>query len=106
MSEYPELDRLLSRYLDGSATAVDLATLEKRLASDEQFGEHFARWCLAHRQIADLLTESKLHHLMDQFATSSPGLPKEAFREHRERRENSVGGGGGRRALAWAALAG
>ncbi|MEX2091042.1 MAG: LamG-like jellyroll fold domain-containing protein [Pirellulales bacterium] len=108
MSEYLELDRLLSRYLDGSATAADMATLEATLAADEQFAEHFARWCLAHRQIADLHTESKLHDLMDQFATSSPGLPKEAFRERRERSVGGGGGGGGggKWLLAWAVLAG
>ncbi len=108
MSEYPELDRLLSRYLDGSAEAADMATLEATLAADEQFAEHFARWCLAHRQIADLLTESKLHLLMDQFATSSPSLPKEAFRERRERSSGGSGGGsgGGRRMFAWATIAG
>ena len=103
MSEYPELDRLLSLYLDGSATAAHIATLEATLAADEQFAEHFARWCLAHRQIADLHMESKLHDLMDQFATSSPSLPKEAFRERRER---SGGGGGGKWLLASAVLAG
>jgi hypothetical protein len=99
MSEYSEFDRLVSRYLDGSATAADMTTLETKLAADEQFAEHFARWCLAHRQISDLLTESKLHQLMEQFATSSPGLPKEAFREQRERNDGS-----GRR-LVWASLA-
>lgn len=105
MAESTELDRVVSRFLDGTATAADMAVLESRLAADEQFADHLARWCLTHRQVADLLTESKLHDLMDQFATSSPSLPKEVFRERQER---SAGGGrfGGQRMLAWAALAG
>ena len=80
MSEYPDLDRLLSRFLDGSVAAAELTLLESQLASDERFAEHLARWCLAHRQITELLTESKLHLLMDQCVRSSPALPKEAFR--------------------------
>jgi hypothetical protein len=100
--EFAEFDRMLSRYFDGSATPSDMATLEAKLAGDDLFAEHAARWCLAHRQIADLLTESKLHDLMDQFATSSPGLPKEAFREQRERPARR----GPSRLLGWAALAG
>jgi anti-sigma factor RsiW len=81
MSEYPELDRLLSRFLDGAASSEDMAMLESQLQAEERFADHFARWCLAHRQITELLTESELHRLMDQFVTSSPGLPKDAFRK-------------------------
>lgn len=81
MGMYRELDPLLSRFLDGSLTADELATLESRLTTDERFGDHFARWCLEHRQITELLAESKLHRLMDQFVTMSPALPKAAFRE-------------------------
>ncbi len=40
MLEYAELDRLLSRYFDGSVAADELALLESRLAADEQFAEH------------------------------------------------------------------
>jgi hypothetical protein len=104
MTDYSELDRILGRYLDGSASAADIATIEERLANDVDCAERIARWCFTHRQISDLLTESKLHDLLDQFSTSSPMLPKEAFREGREK---SVGSGRrGRRLLAWAAIAG
>jgi len=84
MSEYAELDRILSRYLDGSVDADELALLESQLAADEQFAEHFARWCLAHRQVSELLTENKLHRLMDQFVTTAPGLPKETVKQLRQ----------------------
>ena len=84
----------------------------RKLAADEQFAEHVARWCLTHRQVSELLTESKLHRLMDQFVTTSPGLPKETMKQlressaavARERRERKFGGG--LRALGWAALFG
>jgi Concanavalin A-like lectin/glucanases superfamily len=84
MSDYPDLDRLLSRYLDGSVDADELALLESQLAVDEHFAEHFARWCLAHRQVSELLTENKLHRLMDQFVTTAPGLPKQTVNQLRE----------------------
>jgi anti-sigma factor RsiW len=74
--EYGQYDRLLSRYVDGALDAKELGELERMLLSDNQFVEHVARWCLTHRQIADLLTESALHHLMDQFVQTSPGLAR------------------------------
>jgi hypothetical protein len=77
--QFPQFDRLVSRFLDGDISANELSLLESKLTSDEQFAEHFARWCLAHRQITELLTESKLHVLMDQYVKSSPALPKDAF---------------------------
>ena len=55
---------------------ASLAKLERELLADDKFVDRFARWCLTHRQIADLLTESALHHLMDQFVQTSPGLPR------------------------------
>lgn len=103
MSEYAELDRILSRYFDGSASAADVAELESRLADDAAAAEHVARWCFTHRQIADLLAESQLHDLMDRFS-SSPLLPKEAFRTGRDR--NAESGRFGQRMMSWAALAG
>jgi anti-sigma factor RsiW len=112
MSEYSELDRTLSRYLDGSVTADELALLESQLAADAQFAEHVARWCLAHRQVSELLTENKLHRLMDQFVTTSPGLPKETVKQLREssaavaRERNSRAPHARLRTLGWASLAG
>jgi hypothetical protein len=111
MPEYPELDRLLSRYLDGSVTADELALLESQLGTDEQFAEHVARWCLAHRQVSELLTENKLHRLMDQFVATAPGLPKETVKQLRESstavaRDRSGRSDSGRfRSLSWAAFA-
>jgi hypothetical protein len=81
MSEHAKFEKVLSDFLEGSLSSDELATLEARLASDETFADEFARWCLAHRQIMELLAESKLHRLMDQFVTSSPGLPKAALRQ-------------------------
>lgn len=80
MSDFAELDAILNRYLDGVASAEEIARLENALAEDQQFADHFARWCLAHRQITELLNESKLHQLMDDFVTSAPTLPKAARR--------------------------
>lgn len=103
MDDFTALDGVLSRYFDGTATAEDLAALELRLVNDAAAADHAARWCYTHRQVSDLLAESKLHDLLDQFSNSSPTLPKEAFRVGHERR---VASGGERRYLSWAALAG
>lgn len=102
MSAYSDFDRLLSRYLDGSASAADMTALEAQLANDDQFAEHVAQWCLAHRQISELLTESKLHDLMDQFSTTMPGLPREALREPRAERSTVLSWS---QRLAWTGLA-
>ena len=75
MTEQPEFDPLFSRYLDGSITANDLVELESKILADEQFALHFSRGCLLHRQIAELLNESNLHQIMEQFAAGTP-LPK------------------------------
>ena len=58
MSDEAEFDRLLSRYLDGSVSAAELAQLESRLLADDEFTRRFSRWCLLHRQISELFTES------------------------------------------------
>ncbi|HZZ27657.1 MAG TPA: LamG-like jellyroll fold domain-containing protein [Pirellulales bacterium] len=79
MSAESEFDLLLSRYLDGTVTADELARLESRLLSDNEFAQYFSRWCLLHRQISELFTESALHEIMDQFAQGAPGLSKRAF---------------------------
>lgn len=78
MSAYPELDGILSRFLDGSMTSSEVERLERALADDAAFADHFARWCLAHRQITELLTENKLHDLMDRFVMTAPSFPKTA----------------------------
>jgi anti-sigma factor RsiW len=79
MSIQPEFDRLLSQYLEGEISADELAALENKLLADDEFAEHVSRWCLMHRQIAELLSEHQLHQLMDQFIQGSPTLPKQAF---------------------------
>lgn len=76
MSEFQEFDRLLSRYFEGELTEQELQALESQLLASDAFAEHFSRWCLMHRQVAELLTEDTLHALMDQFVTGSPALPK------------------------------
>ncbi len=76
MTDYAELDHLLSRYLDGTVNAEELAILETRLVADEKFAAHFSRWCLLHQQISELFTESALHEIMDQFVKGTPALPK------------------------------
>jgi anti-sigma factor RsiW len=76
MTDYAEFDHLLSRYLDGTVNAEELALLEARLVADEKFAAHFSRWCLLHQQISELFTESALHEIMDQFVKGTPALPK------------------------------
>src|SRR5688572_21909048 len=79
MCDYSEYDELLSRYFDGDATADDVTRLEAALARDERLAEYVSQWCLMHRQVVELLREDALHHLMDQFATGAPSLPKKIF---------------------------
>jgi len=78
MTEYPDLDRMLSRYFDGSISAKELAELESRVLADEEFADRVSRSCLLHRQIAELLTETRLHELMDNFIKGSRTLPQDA----------------------------
>ena len=78
MAEYSEMDRILSRYFDGSICAEELSKLEAKLLADGEFANHVSRTCLMHRQVSELLTETKLHALMDNFVTGSRTLPKDA----------------------------
>ncbi len=78
-SQYSALDRILSRYFDGTIDAEELAELEAKLVADNQFAAYASRWCLLHRQIAELLTETKLHELMDDFIKGSPTFPKDTL---------------------------
>src|SRR5882757_1817157 len=73
------LDRILSRYFDGSICAEELAELEAKLVADDQFAAYASRWCLLHRQIAELLTETQLHELMDDFIKGSPTFPRDTL---------------------------
>src|SRR6478752_1865023 len=78
-NEYSGLDRILSRYFDGSIGAEELAELEAKLNADDQFAAYASRWCLLHRQIAELLTETQLHELMDDFIKGSPTFPRDTL---------------------------
>lgn len=79
MSEYNELDAILSRYFDGSISDAELAQFDAAIISDAEFSRHVARWCVMHQHIGDLLTERLLHQLMDQYAAASPALRQEIF---------------------------
>ena len=81
MNDGSEFDVLLSRYFDGTLSPSELAELEAKLLADEAFAEHVSSWCLVHRQIIELLTETRLHDLLDQFVQGTPGLPGRAFRQ-------------------------
>lgn len=75
----PALEALLGRYFDGAAGATEIAQLEARLIADESFADRVSQWCLMHRQIADLMTESALHEMMDRFVQGTPGPPRGVF---------------------------
>lgn len=77
MTDYDRMAPLVSRYFDGLSTREELAELEERLLTDDEFAQHVSRWCLMHGHVAELLTESALHQLMDQFKSSSPGARAE-----------------------------
>jgi Concanavalin A-like lectin/glucanases superfamily len=115
MSNFSQYDGLVSRYVDGLLNPDELAELERMLLADDQFAEHFARWCLTHRQIAELLTESALHHLMDQFVQGSPGVPRHSLshlatvgnrNRPNESRDNTAVSEPGRPVRSWLSRAG
>lgn len=68
--------RLISLYFDGVLDSEELSELEQRLIEDTAFADLFARCSLTHRQVIELLTEDKLHLLLDQAVASSPSLPR------------------------------
>lgn len=69
--------RLISLYLDGTLNAEELSEIERSLIEDSRFADLFARCSLTHRQVIELLTEDKLHVLLDQAVASSPSLPRD-----------------------------
>ena len=110
-------DELISGYFEESLDAGQLRQFETRLVDDPAFADQVARWSLLHRQVFELLAESKLHALMDRAVASSPSLPSD-FRAELEaaaaRRSGSPGPTDGSRArrpdrswrrLAWTAIA-
>ncbi len=110
-------DELISGYFEESLDAGQLRQFETRLVDDPAFADQVARWSLLHRQVFELLAESKLHALMDRAVTSSPSLPSD-FRAELEaaaaRRSGSPGPTDSSRArrpdrswrrLAWPAIA-
>jgi hypothetical protein len=78
-SQFAEFDELLSRYVEGTASAEEVSQLEARLVADEGFADHFSRWCLMHRQIGELMTEDALHEMMDRYVQGTPGPPRGVF---------------------------
>lgn len=72
-----ESDELISRYLEGALDADELQQFETRLIADQAFADEVARWSLMHRQVFELLAESKLHALLDEAVASSPSFPSE-----------------------------
>jgi hypothetical protein len=95
-----ELDELLNRYFDGAATAEEVARLEDRLLTDEGFADRVSQWCLMHRQIVELMTESALHEMMDRFVQAAPGPPK-PLRSVASRRGAAADAPSGRTTSPW-----
>jgi hypothetical protein len=73
------LGALLCSYWVGSSSAAEIAVLEARLIADEAFADRVSQWCLMHRQIGELMTESALHEMMDRFVQGMPGPPRGVF---------------------------
>jgi hypothetical protein len=73
------LGALLCSYWVGSSSAAEIAVLEARLIADEAFADRVSQWCLMHRQIGELKTESALHEMTDQFVQGTPGPPRGVF---------------------------
>jgi hypothetical protein len=69
--------RLINGYLDNVLSAEEISGLEDKLNQGTEFADQFARCALTHRQITELLTEEKLHTLLDRAVGVSPSLPRE-----------------------------
>lgn len=69
------LEALFSRYLDGQIGAEELAELERLILGDPKVADYLSEWCLIHRQIGDVLSEDRLHGLIDQYLVGRPGPP-------------------------------
>ncbi|TWT92855.1 FecR protein [Botrimarina colliarenosi] len=86
MRQENELARLASRYVDGTITGPELAELERRVLVEDGAAERLSEWCLMHRQIVDILSEDRLHDLIDQMLVGRPGPPRGVFSEVNQRR--------------------
>lgn len=65
---------LIERYFDGIASKQDIREIETRLVEEEKFSDSFARAGILHRQISELITENRLHKLLDEAASHSPAI--------------------------------
>lgn len=71
------LERLLSAYFDGLLGKTELEELEGMLLTDREAAERAAGFCLAHRQVFDVVSEQRFHDLIDQVLVGRPGPPRD-----------------------------
>ena len=71
MNELQNFDNLLHKYFEGLATTAEVQELEGLLLADDALVERASEQSLLHRQVFELLTEERLHELMDKFVGST-----------------------------------
>jgi hypothetical protein len=76
MSDLQQFDSLLHKYLEGETDATEVKELERLLLSDDSLVERASEQSLLHRQVFELLTEQRLHEIMDTFAGSGRAVPQ------------------------------
>lgn len=69
------IDKLLSRYLDGSLTVEELAELDDAIQHRVGVAEQTANWFLLHRQTQELTAEEKFSAVVDGVLAGSLSLP-------------------------------
>lgn len=73
--------KLCSRYLDNDLSKDEVEHFDWLLCNDANFADIFARCALTHRQISELITEDKLHSLLDTALSGTPSLPRELVKQ-------------------------
>lgn len=75
MSDSANFDELLSSYFEGIVSADELRQLEHLLLTDDALLERASEQSLLHRQVFELLTEQRLHQMMDEFGSGAKAVP-------------------------------
>jgi hypothetical protein len=75
MSEYQDFDSLLHKYFEGLASTQEVELLGQLLLTDDDLVQRASEQSLLHRQVFELVTEQRLHEIMDKFAGGGSAVP-------------------------------
>jgi hypothetical protein len=75
MSDLQHFDNLLHKYFEGLASPDEVKELERLLLADDTLVYRASEQSLLHRQVFELVTEQRLHEIMDKFAGRGRTVP-------------------------------